>query len=174
MTTSPDTSSVRRRPTWDETWLAAAIIFGDRSLCDRSRVGCVIVDASNRMVASGYNGPPAGFVHAGAGCRTWCARSQKDNGYRAPEVVDQLLALDYSDCPALHAEANALSVGDRRHREGGTLYVNSHVCFNCAKLIANSGVSRVVVAAREEAPWRMPGTSYVFLRACGLSVEVRP
>lgn len=164
MTSSPATLPLR--PSWDDTWLAAAAVLGRRSLCVRAQVGCVVVDPGNRVVASGYNGPPAGFPHDDVQCWRWCSRSLWEQDGHTP-------APDYSDCPALHAEANALSVGDRRDREGGALYVNSHVCFSCAKLVANSGLTRVVVAPHEPATHRLPFLSYQFLEACGLTVEVR-
>lgn len=162
MTTSPATV----RPTWDDTWLAVAAVMGTRSLCARAQVGCVIVDPRNRVVASGYNNPPAGFEHHGQDCLNWCDRAVQ-------AAAGAHLGPDYRRCPALHAEANALSVGDRRDREGGTLYVTSHVCFDCAKLVANSGLVRVVVATTDPALWRLPHASYNFLRACGLAIEVR-
>lgn len=83
--------------------------------------------------------------------------------------------LDYSDCPSLHAEANALMFSDRRLREGGTIYVSSGTCGGCAKLVANSGLARAVYADqtatlnqhhRDSFRW------YDFLRDCGLEVTL--
>lgn len=52
--------------------------------------------------------------------------------------------------------------------------MTSHVCFNCAKLIANAGLARVVVGhANETSPWRKPERSYQYLRDCGLEVTLR-
>lgn len=51
--------------------------------------------------------------------------------------------------------------------------MTSHVCFGCAKLIANSGLSRVVVRADAAAPHRHPTLSYRFLYRCGLNLLVR-
>lgn len=186
------------RPSWDEVWMHVAGAVAGRSLCTRAHVGAVIVDAQNRIVATGYNGPPRGFVHHDEPCDKWCSRSQGVNyhwkfghgvsssvhifaggpldpneaelqaaGY---EKVIELKA-DYSDCPALHAEANALSVCDRSTREGGTIYVLGDVCFNCAKLIANSGLATVVVMADgEDRSYRQSHRSYAFLEDCGIEV----
>lgn len=52
---------------------------------------------------------------------------------------------DYSDCPSLHAEVNALLTSDRSARTGGTIYVTGELCYACAKMIANSGLGCVVV-----------------------------
>lgn len=65
-------------------------------------------------------------------------------------------------------------MSDRSLREGGTIYVTSHVCFGCAKLIANSGITRVVVSTEEEArAYRNPQASYRFLQECGLEVDLQ-
>lgn len=152
------------RPSWDEVWLDVAEVVARRSLCDRDRVGAVIVDPRQRIVATGYNNPAAGFPHHGLPCTRWCLRPGRAS---RPGVA---LATDYSDCPALHSEANALSVCDRSLREGGTIYITSHVCFPCAKLVANSGLARVVVRAGDVGLDRVPDRSYQHLRDCGLAV----
>lgn len=162
------TSSFPTRPSWDDTWLAAARVIGThRSLCVRATVGCVVVAADNRVVSTGYNGPAAGFDHRGLPCTSWCPRA-----LMASQSVDHGLRLDYTDCPSMHAEANALVVGDARDRQAGTLYVTSHVCLGCAKLVANSGLARVVVATDTETPWREPARSYEYLTRTGLTVTV--
>ena len=158
------------RPGWDETWLEVANVVAKRSLCVRDQVGAVIVSTANRIISTGYNGPPSGFEHNEHPCSQWCARA------RASQVPGTTqLALDYTDCPSLHAEANALSVCDRLVREGGTIYVTSHVCFNCAKLIANSGLTTLHVAPAvflESVQHRDPRKSYDFLERCGITVYV--
>jgi deoxycytidylate deaminase len=78
----------------------------------------------------------------------------------------------YDDCPSLHAEANALITSDRSLRVGGTIYVTSHVCMGCAKLIANSGLSRVYVKTERQDKHRDPEKSYDFMRQCGIKIEV--
>lgn len=149
------------RSSWTDVWLNVADEIAKRSLCARDQVGAVIVSATNRIVATGYNGPPAGFQHNNLPCTAWCPRSTATD-----------LLQDYSDCPALHAEANALSVCDRQVREGGTIYVTSAICFGCAKLIANSGLSFVVATIQPTASHRNPQASYDLLRKCGLDVRM--
>ena len=142
-----------------------ADVIAQRSLCVRDQVGAIIVSPTQRIVAEGYNGPPAGFQHEGLTCDRWCNRS-------AWKGATGILQTDYSDCPALHAEANALMVCDRKDREGGTIYTTSHVCMPCAKLIANSGLAAVYVHATQQHDHRNPLASYEFLRACGLEVFI--
>jgi len=205
------------RASWDQVWLDVADAVAQRSLCERDRVGAVLVDAVNRIVDSGVNNPPRGFLHNDLSCSRWCIRAkprvtwdpppgvdpedQADISITGDVVVEYLngaaravddpytflvsrgytpreeLSTCYEDCPSLHAEANALMFSDRRLREGGTLYVTSHVCSGCAKLVANSGVRRVVVRPGR---YRDPALTthrnsekwYDFMRACGLEVDV--
>lgn len=116
------------RPSWDNTWMQVAKTVAQRSLCTAMRVGAVIVDSGNRIMATGYNGPPAGFPNH------YCPREHSKDHRK-----------DFSDCIANHAEANALLYSDRTLREGGTIYITAEPCHYCAKLIASSGLARVVV-----------------------------
>jgi dCMP deaminase len=148
------------RPTWDETWMAVARQVGQRSLCVRDQIGAVIVDRNNRIVDTGYNGPPRGWqpIHSDK-CLSWCPRNQEEPLHPA-----------YDDCYSIHAEANALMFSDRTRREGGTIYVSSGTCGACAKLVANSGLEQAVYAPgpihRDSHRW------YDFLEACGVTVVI--
>lgn len=171
--------AARRRPTADEVWLNVARDVGQRSACARAREGCVIVDAAGRVTATGYNGPPSGWSATvpvwliedpGArvdmnDCSTWCPRA------RAGEL-NLGRDTEYRDCPSLHAEANALIWSDRTRHEGGVAYVTGVPCHGCAKLLANSGLSRVVYAVRpyDHAERDVAGIAE-FLRACGVELE---
>ena len=115
------------RPSWDDTWLQVAQVVAERSLCIRRKVGAVIVTADNRPVSIGYNGPPAGLQPSPICSGTHQAENHGDC------------------CMAIHAEANALLFAARSQYEGGTIYVNHLCCYHCAKLIANSGLARVVI-----------------------------
>lgn len=150
------------RPTWDETWLTVAETVAQRSLCSRAKVGAVITDPTNQYVMTSYNGPPAGWSHGSQPCNVWCKRT-----------VNLAPAPDYSDCTTIHAEANALIRSDYSRRKGGTIYVTSHPCWGCAKLVANSGLSRVVVQPDAAHLHRDPMASYRFLIECGVDVTVQ-
>lgn len=151
------------RPTWDETWMNMAHVVAKRSRCVRDQVGAVVVSIANRIVDTGYNGPPRGLRVDGP-CVSWCQRSLA--------VVGHSLDPDYKDCVSLHAEANALMFGDRTAREHGTIYVTSGICSACAKLIGNSGLMRVVVDITHTPPHRSSDRWYDFIRSCGLRVDV--
>lgn len=109
--------------------------MSDRSSCLRAGIGCVIVGADQRIVATGYNGPPAGLTAAldsSIDCGAYCPRAFKPAGESS-----------YSDCVSVHAEMNAIAYADRSRMEGGTLYVTGAMCWDCAKVVANSGITRV-------------------------------
>lgn len=163
------------RPSWDDVWLDVAAVIARRSLCSRAQVGAVIVDSRCRVVSSGYNGPPSGFDHRDLPCTEWCDRATR--WAIAVETNSGIFEMsgDYVDCPALHAEANALMAADRSVWAGGTIYVTGHVCYGCAKLIGNSGLSRVVIQLEDvDRSYRGPDDSYRFLRSLGVGVELVP
>lgn len=122
------------RPDWDEYFLGIARAVSVRSDCVRDQVGAVLVAGDGRIRATGYNGAPAGAP----GCET-CPR--RTSGV-APGT-------DYSNCVAVHAEANALLYCDREDLPGSTLYVTRAPCYACSKLIAATGVARVVTPEGE-------------------------
>ena len=122
-----------KRLNWNETWMQIAEVMAHRSECSLAQVGAVIVNAKNRVIATGYNGPPANAV-IGELCELSCPRSHsptsKTYGYGF-------------GCISIHAEANALLFCDRSTIEGGTIYVTAVPCEDCTKLIANSGLAAV-------------------------------
>lgn len=146
------------RASLDETWMAVADAMANRSRCGKG-VGAVIISTANRAAGAGYNGPPAGWPVDGQ-CSQFCERMKtkhKDPGY--------------SDCPANHAEINALLYSDFTERKGGTIYITTAPCLICAKAIANSGLSTVVWKKTETKPHRDPKESRRFLEVCGLTVK---
>lgn len=154
------------RPSWDSIWLQVATQIGERSLCTRARVGAVIVDREFRVVSTGYNGPPAGFVHGGRPCSEWCGRG-------AAQDVRNMMGESVFNCVAVHAEANALISADRSKWQGGAMYVVKHPCWECSKLIANSGLVTLVVRPVNPTPeGHHSEQTYDFLEACGVEVVV--
>lgn len=147
------------RPSWDDIWETVAYDIRRRSLCTRAQVGAVIIDSDNRVVATGYNGPPAGFEHGGQQCGRWCPRGMDPDGG------------DVHTCFSVHAEANALLMAGRIFE--GTMYVTKHPCQECAKLIANSGITRLCVKPHVEVEaGHHSENTYAFLESCGVTVEV--
>lgn len=131
----------------DLKWLRMAI-FGGRefSTCTNRQFMAIILDADGIEVGTGWNGAPSGMVHCTDG---GCPRS----------ILHQNVTLgstgrgtDYENCVAVHAESNALLHSDWSRRQNGTIYVGGPPCWDCAKLIANSGLKRVVCLADDTAP----------------------
>ena len=147
------------RPSWDETWLAVAETISKRSRCSRAQMGAVIVSHDQHIVSTGYNGPAATWPEAGD-CMNWCERAQ------GKTPLDNM----YDGCPAIHAEANALLYVDRSVSEFGTIYITSAPCTQCAKLISNSGIYRVVCRLRQADMHRRPYDVIDYLIRCGIEV----
>jgi dCMP deaminase len=105
---------------------ASAEIF---RTCSRRAVSAVIVDKRHHIVGMGYNGVPSKMQHCILG---GCPRAS----------MDVKPGTEYSNCLAVHAEANALLHSDYTS-DAEYLYVNCAPCFECAKLIANSTIGCV-------------------------------
>lgn len=144
-----------QRVSWDEYFLQLAETTSTRATCSRRRHGAVLV-SGRRIVATGYNGGPSGFPHCEEGA---CPRaaSEASHGH------------DYERCIAIHAEANALLFSAPEERDGASLYCTGAPCFQCAKLIANSGVSEVVASGGRYEGWDEVRD---FLRACEVRVRL--
>ena len=106
---------------FDKAYLEMAAVWARNSYCKRRQVGALIV--KDRMIISdGYNGTPSGFENV----------CEDENGVTKPYV--------------LHAEANAITkvAKSGNSSEGATLYVTESPCVECAKLIIQAGIRRVV------------------------------
>ena len=128
------------------------------SNCVKHTVGCVITDVHGRIVSTGRNGAPANalncserFPHYFADSKRFAAICNNlDNPHSEREhAANELDKLNkehhaWSADNEIHAEANAIMHSSPEKRMGGTLYVNLQPCPHCAKLIAGSGVARVV------------------------------
>ncbi|HET7560345.1 MAG TPA: dCMP deaminase family protein [Limnochordia bacterium] len=114
------------RLSWDEYFIAVADLIKARGSCPRKRVGAVIVDAHNQIIASGYNGAPKGRPHC-------------------TEVGCHLV--DGHCTTAKHAEENALDQIRSHHREqalvGARIYVSTYPCDNCLRELAQHGIATV-------------------------------
>ncbi len=131
-----------------------------RSRCSRARVGAVVVSKNQRIAATGYNGPAASWPHEND-CSNWCPRAQ------GLSPLDNM----YDSCPSIHAEANALMYVDRSNIEGGVIYVTGACCMQCAKLVSNSGITKVVMKIREIDVHRKPEDVIAYLAKCGIDVK---
>lgn len=126
------------RPDWDEYFLRIAETVALRADCTRRQVGAVIVDIHHRIISTGYNGAPSG----GKSClRGECPRGQMSKEQIAPGSSYDTGA---GSCIALHAEQNAIMYASWDQRQGATIYITCEPCEGCARMIAGSGIDRVI------------------------------
>jgi dCMP deaminase len=147
------------RPSWDEIWMQTAHAIAERSLCSRAKIGCVIVTRDQRIEAASYNGPPPAFDHRNKPCIAWCERG-----------LHGVTTDGYDNCPANHAEANAISRSNWSELDGATLYVTSSMCKTCAKLVLATGIKRVVQVVYDKDVHRKTEETERFLRLNGIDV----
>jgi dCMP deaminase len=108
----------------DKTYLKMTDQWGQLSKAKRKKVGCLIVKGG-QIISDGYNGTPAGYDNN-------CEYETRFGYETKPEV--------------LHAESNALMklAKSTNSSRDSTIYLTMSPCFDCAKLIIQAGVKRVV------------------------------
>lgn len=112
------------RPDWDSYFMKIAYAVSERSTCDRAFIGCVLV-LEKRILTTGFNGSPSGQPHC------------DDVGH---------LMVEGHCVRTIHAETNAI-IQAALHgvsTRGATCYVSHFPCINCAKVLVNSGITRLV------------------------------
>jgi dCMP deaminase len=135
---------------WDHHGLAEAELVSRMSKDPSTKVGAYIADNKNRPISKGFNGPPRGITDA-----KW-------------QNADRDIKL----AATIHAEANAILFAERDRLEGATLYITHPPCGQCAALIAQTGIKRVVYHHADDAfvgRWGTIGAE--ILRDAGVEVE---
>ena len=109
----------------DIRYLKMAKIWAENSYCKRRQVGALIVK-DQMIISDGYNGTPSGFENI----------CEDENNVTKPYV--------------LHAEANAITkvAASNNNSKGATIYITSSPCIECAKLIIQAGIRRVVFSEK--------------------------
>lgn len=109
----------------DKRYIRMAQIWAENSYCSRRKVGALIVK-DKMIISDGYNGTPAGFENV----------CEDENGLTKPYV--------------LHAEANAITkiACSNNSSKGATMYVTTSPCIECAKLIIQAGIKRVIYSEK--------------------------
>ena len=146
---------------FDSVYLKIAEIWAQNSFARRAKVGAIIVK-DNRIISDGFNGTPVGFDNT---CEEYRCLLMHDNSAECPispeiTIADKLKANTHAcyvcggcSCSemvtkkeVLHAEANAITklCQSAQSSEGATIYVTMSPCFECAKLIIQAGIKRVV------------------------------
>jgi len=119
------------RPSWPEYFMTITRMVAKRSTCLRRHVGAILVK-EKRILATGYNGAPAGLRHCEA---VGCLR--EDSSVPSGERHEL--------CRGLHAEQNAI-IQAAYHGisiAGSTLYCTNSPCVICSKMIVNAGIEEI-------------------------------
>ena len=128
------------RPDWDSYFMKIAFAVSERSTCDRAFIGCVLV-LEKRILTTGFNGSPSGQPHC------------DDAGH---------LMVEGHCVRTIHAETNAI-IQAALHgvsTRGATCYVTHFPCINCAKVLVNAGIVRLVYSV----DYRVDEIAVQFLR----------
>lgn len=135
--------NTKKRHELDKRYMRMAGIWAENSYCKRRKVGALIVK-DKMIISDGYNGTPSGFENV----------CEDDNNLTKPYV--------------LHAEANAITKIARssNNSDGATLYVTTSPCIECAKLIIQAGIKRVVYGDK----YRIED-GLLLLRRAGIELE---
>ena len=111
---------------WDEYFMGVALLSAKRSKDPNTQVGACIINSKKRIIGIGYNGFPMGCDD---NVFPWESKSESELDTKYPYVV--------------HAEANAI-LNSSAPLEGSTVYVSLFPCNDCAKLIIQSGIKKII------------------------------
>ena len=113
--------TTEKQQKFDQRYLEMARIWAQNSYCQRRQVVALVVK-NGMIISDGYNGTPSGFENV----------CEDDNNVTKPYV--------------LHAEANAITklARSNNNSDGATIYITASPCIECAKLIIQAGIRRVV------------------------------
>ena len=116
-------SDKHNRVSWSDYFMNIAREVSSRSTCDRKSVGAVIVRGKT-ILSTGYNGSIKGAKH----CDDAVHEMENDHCVRT-----------------IHAEANAIVQAGRHgiRIENSEIYITASPCYNCFKMIANSGINKI-------------------------------
>lgn len=121
------------RPSWDGYFMEITRTVAKRATCDRGRSGCVIA-RNKQLLVTGYVGSPTGMPHC------------DEAGHLLKKVTHEDGTTTTHCMRTVHAEQNAICQAARAgiSLENSTLYCSMTPCRNCAMLIINCGIIRVV------------------------------
>ena len=123
-------SIIEKQHRYDRAYMGMTREFSKLSYAERAKVGCIIVSSKGQVVSQGYNGMPSGMDNR--------CEHEDENG----NIV--------TNTEVLHAESNAITKCAKwgSSTEGCTIYITLSPCVECAKLIIQAGIRRVVYGER--------------------------
>ena len=137
------------RPTYDAYFMSLAHAAATMGTCSRRKVGAIAV-RDKRVLATGFNGAPAGTHHCEH--ERWvCPPRLEALGFESVDADPDLVTINGrpSCSNAVHAEANVLAyaAADGVALRGSTIYTNTYPCHGCAKQMVSCGIREVVFDA---------------------------
>ena len=128
----------KRQLEFDIVYMGMAECVSSLSYAQRSKVGCVIVTPEGQVISQGYNGTPSGMDNC-------CEIEEITHDFDSEGYYSEYTKL-VTKKEVLHAESNAIT---KCAKYGGstnnsTIYVTLSPCYECAKLIIQAGIKRVV------------------------------
>lgn len=130
-------------PNWSEYFMAIARTVSIRSKDPNTKVGAVLVDKDNRIIGTGYNGFPQAMIET-------------------PELWQRPIKYEY----VVHAEVNCI-LHSTSNTKNSSLFVTMYPCKDCAKLIVNAGVKRIIYA---DDKYKNEISEHIF-NSCGINVR---
>ena len=136
----------------DFYFLRMALLVSERGTCVRRKVGCILVNKKNHVLATGYNGNPSGFSHC------------LDNPC---EGANSKSGKDLDKCEAIHAEQNAL-LQCKDIYDIHTVYCTVSPCIHCVKLLLNTSAKNIVFGEKyiqkdAERLWMMSDREWTYI-----------
>ena len=138
---------------WDEYFMGVALLSAHRSKDPAKQVGACIVNDKKRIIGIGYNGFPQ-----------WCS----DEEYPRHKGED---FLDNKHAYVVHAEANAILNSSGNNIYGATMYVLLFPCHECAKLIIQSWIKKVIYLSDEKAERHDTLAAKKMFKSAGVETE---
>lgn len=117
---------------WDEYFIKISEMISDRSTCSRAKIGAVIV-RDRSILATGYNGSPAGQPHCtDVGCLVYKSSDPDGN-------------IEENCFRTIHAEINAITQAAKNGTmiNGADIYITASPCYHCLKTLINTGIKRI-------------------------------
>ena len=124
---------------YDIAYMEMAIAISKLSYAERNKVGCIIVSTESQVISQGYNGTPTGMDNC-------CEITEHVHEINENGILHDCSKL-VTKKEVLHAESNAITKCAKNgygSTNNGTIYVTLSPCFDCSKLVIQSGIKRVV------------------------------
>lgn len=146
---------------WDDYFMATALLSARRSKDPTQPTGCCIVDSQNRIIGIGYNGFPAGCLDD---CLPWNDSATNSTNSSTPW-------LHTANPYVVHAEVNAILNKGSADVAGACLYTRYFPCHECAKVIAQAGIRQVVFQVNPDRLSDSSKASRILLQMAGVSIR---